>query len=136
MENIRIPNDDKRLNEIRKPVKRDFNQPVERDFNQSAESDFNQPVERDFNQPVEADFNQPAEADFNQPVEADFNLDVNLIHLGIKGFFPSGLYLILCLFIFLKPMIYMTSHVSAITPKFSCKLNNETRLPVGSSHLV
>ena len=61
-------------------------------------------------------------ADENGPDEADFDLDDNLVHLGIRGFFPSGIYFILSFFVFLTPMQYMSSHVSSFTPQHHCKL--------------
>ena len=65
---------------------------------------------------MEAETNLDAEMECNLDAKADFNLDANLVHLGIKGFFPTGLYLILCFFAFLTPMQYLSSHVSAIVP--------------------
>ena len=54
--------------------------------------------------------------------EADFDLDENLSHLGIKGFFPSGLYVLLCFLLLLTPMQYFSSHVNSLTPEHRCRL--------------
>ena len=54
----------------------------------------------------------------------DFDLDENLMHLGIKGFFPTGLYFILSFLVFIVPMQYMSSHVSSFTPEHRCRLAN------------
>ena len=67
--------------------------------------------------------------------DIDFDLDDNLVHLGVRGFFPSGLYLILSFFVFLTPMQYMSSHVSSFTPEHRCKIPDFT-LEVDSASIT
>ena len=58
----------------------------------------------------------------NDVSEPDFDLDENLEHLGIWNWFPSGIFLFLCGFIFMSPMQMMSSHVSSSIPPHHCKL--------------
>ena len=70
----------------------------------------------------EVDIRLNDEKEDNDKDLADFNLDENLAHLGVRGFYPSGLYLLLSFFVLITPMQYLSSHVSSFTPEHRCKI--------------
>ena len=53
---------------------------------------------------------------------SDFDLDENLVHLGVKGFYPTGIYLIISFFVLFTPMQYMSTHISSFPTEHRCKL--------------
>ena len=56
------------------------------------------------------------------PSVADFDLDENLVHLGVRGFFPTGLFLFLAFFVVFTPSQYMSTHVGSFPVEHRCRL--------------